>query len=141
MKKVIQALIINLSLIFLTVGCSTTSAPLEFSPPPSVVEKAIAFILESNYDHLSYQLQTKSPTFEINKIDVKKIEPIIIYNFPVYHLEGIYEIKLKLNKNRTKIIKNKFQVDIQRSTKGETWRVLRKYKEGGKEKYFAHQIL
>ncbi|AFZ48179.1 hypothetical protein Cyast_2230 [Cyanobacterium stanieri PCC 7202] len=72
MKKVIQFLFINLSLIFLTVGCATTSAPLEFAPPPSVVEKAIAFTLQSNYDNLSNQLQTKSPTFEISKIDIKK---------------------------------------------------------------------
>lgn len=141
MKKVIQFLIINLSLIFLTVGCATTSAPLEFAPPPSVVEKAIAFTLQYNYDDLSHQLQTKSPTFEINKIDVKKIQPIIIYNFPIYHLEGTYQIKLKINNNRTKTIKNKFQVDVQRNTKGETWKLLRKYQEAGKEKYFAHQIL
>ncbi|MBE9222950.1 hypothetical protein IQ215_09615 [Cyanobacterium stanieri LEGE 03274] len=136
----IKLLILNLSLFFICVGCTTVSAPLEFAPPPAVVERAIAFTLQSSYDNLGHQLDKKPATFEISKIDVKQIKPKIIYNLPVYHLEGIYQIKLKLNNNKTKTIKNKFQIDIQRRKKGETWRLLHKSKEEGKEEYFAYQI-
>ncbi|MGY6531042.1 MAG: hypothetical protein ACXITR_14045 [Cyanobacterium sp.] len=140
MKNIIQFILINLSLFFICGGCSTVSAPLEFAPPPNIVEKAIALTLQSSYDDLGYQLQTNPATFEISKIDIKHIKPQIIYNLPVYHLEGIYQIKLKLNNNKTKIIKNPFQLDIERSKKGETWRLLERNKKRGKEEYFAYQI-
>jgi len=140
MKNIIQLIIINLSFFFICVGCSSISAPLEFAPPPSIVEKAIALTLQSSYNNLGDQLKTKPATFELSKIDVKRIESRIIYNLSVYHLEGIYNIKLKLNNNKTKTIKNEFQLDIERRKQGETWRLLKEYKEDGEDKYFAYQI-
>jgi len=135
-----KLLIINLLIILLSTGCGVTPPPLEFAPQPPVIEKAIALTLDNQYNYLSDKLQTKPLKFEITKIKINKIEPTLILNLPTYHLKGTYQIKLTLNKTKNKIVINKFEIDLQRGKKGQTWRLIVPYKDNKQNKYFSYQL-
>lgn len=129
-----------LVILILCVGCNDYQPPLEFAPKPMIIEKAIIFKLQRQYQYLSKQLQTQSPKIQVRKINIKKIEPTIINNLPTYHLEGTYKLNIKQKKGKNPTINNTFSLDLQRQSKGETWRILIKEKERNPEKYSSYQI-
>jgi len=135
-----KLLIINLLIILLCAGCGVTPPPLEFAPQPPIIEKAIALTLDNKYNYLSDKLQTKPLEFEITKININKIEPTLILKLPTYHLRGTYQIKLTSNKHKNKVVINKFEINLQRGKKGQTWRLIVPYKDKSQNKYFAYQV-
>lgn len=132
---------ICLAILILCMGCNSYQPPLEFAPNSTIIEKAIIFKLQRQHQYLSQHLDTKVPHLQVKKINIKKIEPTIIYNLPTYHLEGTYKLNIKQNNAKNRTINNTFNLDLQRQSKGNTWRVLIKVKGKKSEKYFSYQIL
>ncbi len=133
--------IIALSCLIIFInGCTTTQAPLELTPSPKIIEKAIKIQLEQKYQQISEQLKTEQPAFKILKINVNKIEPTIKLNLPTYHLEGNCQISWRLNKSKRKKITNNFQLDLQRQSSGKTWRLLIRENHHQKLKYRSYKI-
>jgi hypothetical protein len=129
-----------LVILILCVGCNDYQPPLEFAPKPMIIEKAIIFKLQRQYKYLSQQLQTQSPKIQVRKINIKKIKPTIIDNLPTYHLEGTYKLNIKPKNGKNLTMNNTFSLDLQRQSKGETWRILIKKEERNPEKYSSYQI-
>ena len=129
-----------LLILILCAGCNNYQPPLEFAPKPIIIEKAIIFKLQRQYEYLSQQLQTKAPKIQVRKINIKKIKPTIINNLPTYHLEGTYKLNIKPKNGKNSTMNNTFSLDLQRQSKGETWRILIKMKERNSEKYSSYQI-
>jgi hypothetical protein len=111
-------------ILILCHGCTINPPPLEFAPNPTIIEKAIVFQIQQKQNNLSQQLQTKPPEISISKINVNKIEPKIKFNLPTYHLEGTYQLKLKVAHKKARQITNTFQIDLQRQKQGKTWRLI-----------------
>lgn len=130
-----------LAILILCVGCNSHQAPLEFAPNSTIIEKAIIFKLQRQHQYLSQHLDTKVPQLQVKKINITKIEPTIIYNLPTYHLEGTYKLNIKQNNAKNRTINNTFNLDLQRQSKGSTWRILIKVKGKKSAKYSSYQIL
>lgn len=132
--------IIYISIAILCVSCNLEKPPLEFAPPPSIIEKALTFKLEHQQYFLSSQLRQKKPEFTLTQINVTKIEPTILFNLPTYHLEGTYKMILGKNTYKKRLINNTFNLDLQRQSKGKTWRILMKTEEKKSVKYSSYLI-
>ncbi|MGI0483108.1 hypothetical protein ACN4EE_20285 [Geminocystis sp. CENA526] len=127
-------------IVILCVSCSVEKPPLEFAPSPSIIEKALTFKLEYEQESLSRQLTQKKLNFTITEINITKIEPIILFNLPTYHLEGNYKIKLSKNTRQNTSVTNTFNLDLQRQSTGKTWRILLQSKEKNSVKYSSYLI-
>ncbi|WP_144439382.1 hypothetical protein [Geminocystis sp. NIES-3709] len=129
-----------MSILLLCVACGREKPPLEFAPSPSIIEKALIFKLEYQQESLSRQLRLKKPNFIIKKINVTKIEPTIVFNLPTYHLEGTYKVKIKQNTLKNVLIDNTFNLDLQRQSRGKTWRILLKLEGKKPLEYLSYLI-
>ncbi len=126
-KKCWYQPLLALILILLLSACSgSTEAPSEFAPPGEIVQKAIALQLEQTQQQLSQQLQVVSPILEIRQIKVKNLESLVIAQLPTYHLQGTYNLKLKLPRQQVKQKNNPFDLYLQRQAEGKTWRLLKR---------------
>ncbi|BAQ63317.1 Slr0243 protein [Geminocystis sp. NIES-3709] len=140
MSGIKRKLIIYMSILLLCVACGREKPPLEFAPSPSIIEKALIFKLEYQQESLSRQLRLKKPNFIIKKINVTKIEPTIVFNLPTYHLEGTYKVKIKQNTLKNVLIDNTFNLDLQRQSRGKTWRILLKLEGKKPLEYLSYLI-
>ncbi|MGL5034396.1 MAG: hypothetical protein ACRC6M_11415 [Microcystaceae cyanobacterium] len=111
---------------YLTACQATTSAPLEFAPDGEVVQKAIALALNQTQTRLSQQLKTPAPQLELDNINVKKLEAIVVNELPAYHLTGFYDVKLTLPRQTVTQKKNSFEIYLQRQSEGKSWRLLKR---------------
>lgn len=119
--------LIFVSLIILLLNaCSSLTPPLEFAPDGDIVKKAIALQLKQTETALSEYLMASSPKLDINQVNVKKIEPIFISHLASYHLQGTYNLKLKLPRQKVTQQSNPFDIYLQRQVEGKTWRLLRR---------------
>ena len=138
--KTIATVIILTSLNLFLWGCSTNQPPLEFTPPPQIIEKAIVMQLELKYDRVSKNLTTKKPQYKITNIKVDKIEPTVKFDLPTYHLEGKYQLRIKNDRRKSKKIASNFQVDLQRQSSGQTWRLITSSNYQQNIKYYSYKI-
>lgn len=113
-------------IIFLLSGCSYGTPPKELAPTGEIVKNAIALQLEQTEQNLAKQLNLASPEINISDIRVKQLKPLFIAELPTYHLQGKYNLKLKLSRRQIKQKNNTFDVYLQRQAEGKTWRLLRK---------------
>lgn len=119
-----QCLLFSILIIFLT-ACTAAKPPLEFAPDAEFIQKAIALQLTQTEGRISKQLNAINPELEINQIRVKTIEPVFVEALPSYHLQGTYNLKLKLPYQEVKQKNNRFEIYLQRQIEGKTWRLLR----------------
>jgi hypothetical protein len=124
-KRWYYPIVILLTLVVLT-ACGAATPPPEFAPKGEIVEKGIALQLSQTQEDLSQQLNTSPPELTIRQIEVKQIEPLFIGNLPTYHLQGTYNLTLKLPRQRVTQRKNPFDIYLQRQAEGETWRLLKR---------------
>jgi len=139
-KRKINRLLLFLFILIFSFGCTSSQPPLEFAPNGEIIKKAVILNLEKSHNNLSRQLNTETSEIKINKIDVIQIKPNLIFNLPTYHLEGKYQIIVKKTSFQKRIINNTFNIDLQRKSKGDTWRILIKTQENKSEKYFSYLI-
>jgi hydroxypyruvate isomerase len=120
-----QVIVIFLMVMMLMVtGCGIVTPPLELAPSGEIVEKAIALQLQAAHHRLSSNLQTTAPELKISQIKVHKIEPLLLANLPTYHLQGTYQLNLKLNRQKIEQTNNQFDIYLQRQKEGKTWRLI-----------------
>ena len=96
--------------------------------------------LERKYDRVSQKLDTKKPKYKITNIKVNKIEPTIKFSLPTYHLEGQYKLILKNDRTKQKKVISTFQIDLQRQSAGQTWRLIIPEKYHQTIKYYSYKI-
>lgn len=107
-------------------ACQAIAPPREFAPDGDLIKKAIALQLSQTERRLSEQLDASSPTVEINRIFVEKLDPLFIAKLPSYHLQGTYNLRLKLPRQEASQNNNHFDIYLQRQSEGKTWRLLRR---------------
>jgi PBP1b-binding outer membrane lipoprotein LpoB len=126
MNKSFLPAIIIIIFIFLLTACSSPTPPTELAPGGEIIQKAIALQLSQTEQLLSQQLNAVPPELKINQINVKKIEPIFIADLASYHLQGNYNVTLKLPHQKVRQKNNTFDIYLQRQAEGKTWRLLKK---------------
>jgi hypothetical protein len=92
-------------LLMLLTACNGSVSPLS----SQLVERAIA-------------LQLSPPKFDITHLEITQTEPLVIESLPSYHVQGTYELNLKLSQRRTQQ-DNRFDLYIQPQKEGKTWRL------------------
>jgi hypothetical protein len=88
------------------------------------VQKAIAFGLEQTQQKLSQQLDLDFQGFEIKRLSITQEQPLTIENLPAFHVQGSYDLIVKLPKRRLTQPKKTFDVYLQIQQEGKTWRLL-----------------
>lgn len=111
-------------------ACGPAKPPIELAPDGAVVKRAIVFQLDQTQAGLSQQFQAPAPSFEVSKINVQSIEAIAINNLPAYHLQGGYDLKLRLPRQTVNQKQNPFDLYLQRQSEGKSWRLLKREFDG-----------
>jgi hydroxypyruvate isomerase len=128
-------------LLILLTACSTPTPPLEFAPDGDIIQKAIALQLSQTQQRLSQQLNASRPKLEINQINVKKIEPIVVANLAAYHLSGTYNLTLRLPRQKVKQSNNYFDIYLQRQIEGKTWRLLKREVDSSQKTQWSSYLI
>ncbi|MGF1539180.1 MAG: hypothetical protein ACFCU5_01810 [Pleurocapsa sp.] len=113
-------------IILLLNSCGWRTPPTELAPNGEIVKKAIALQLSQTEQTLAKQLSLTAPEINISNIRVQKLQPLFIAKLPTYHLQGKYNLKLKLTRRQITQNNNSFDVYLQRQAEGKTWRLLKK---------------
>jgi hypothetical protein len=127
-------IILAIVFTFLFTSCSLASPPIELAPQGEIVKKAISLQLKLTESDISNQLNTVNPQLEIKNINVKKIEPVFITKLAAYHLQGSYNLKIGLPRQKVQQQDNQFDLYIQRQSEGKTWRLLKTETRNDKNK-------
>lgn len=99
-----------------------TACGMGLEPSSKIVQRAIALQLQQTQQQLSQQLDLKINSFEINSVAISQQQPLKIENLPAYHVQGNYNVTLKLPKRRL-TQQNPFDIYLQRQKEGKTWRL------------------
>ncbi len=110
----------------LLTACSNNTPPKELAPDGSIITKAIAIELNLSQKELNDHLIASKPELDISNINVGKLETLYIDNLPGYHLQGTYNLKIKLPHQEVTQKKNPFELYLQRQIEGKTWRLIRR---------------
>ena len=119
--------IVLLIFVGLLVACNS------YGPTPSrkLIKEAIALQLSQTQVNLTQQLSLSSPPpFEINRIKVKRTEPLTLEDLTTFHIVGDYELTLTLSDREVKQKHNPFEVYLQRQIQGQTWRLAKPQPDG-----------
>lgn len=99
-----------------------TACGMGIEPSSKIVQRAIALQLEQTQQQLSQQLDLKVNSFEINRVTISQQQPLKIQDLPAYHIQGNYNVTLKLPRRRV-TQQNPFDIYLQRQKEGKTWRL------------------
>jgi small-conductance mechanosensitive channel len=113
-------------IIWLLSSCSWRTPPIELAPNGEIVKRAIALQLSQTEQTLARQLSLNAPEIDLSNIRVQKLQPLFVAKLPTYHLQGKYNLKLKLTRRQITQNNNSFDVYLQRQAEGKTWRLLKK---------------
>lgn len=117
-------------LLWLLTACGTP----RLEPSNQLVHKAITLQLSLAQKQLTQQLypsELPQPAkFKITRLVVKDQEPLKIQNLPTYHVQGTYDLTIKLSTQRVTQQQNPFDIYLQRQSEGKTWRLLLPYLTG-----------
>ena len=117
----------------LLTACSNNTPPKELAPDGNIVTKAITIELNLSQKELNEHLISSKPELDISNINVSKLESLFIDNLPGYHLQGTYNLKIKLPHQQVTQKKNLFELYLQRQVEGKTWRLIRRETRDGNE--------
>jgi hypothetical protein len=112
-------------LILLLTACNAPTPPTEFAPDGEVIKKALILSISQAQERLGNSLGVAQPSLEIAQINVTLLEPVYIANLSAYHLQGNYNLTLKLPHQRVQQSKNPFDIYLQRQIEGKSWRLLK----------------
>lgn len=98
------------------ISCGQKTPAMELAPDRQIIKRAIAIEIEKTEQALSQQLEAFVPKLKISDLRVEKIEPIYIAKLPTYHLQGKYNLKLKLPRRQATQTDNSFELYLQRQT-------------------------
>ncbi|MBF2056587.1 MAG: hypothetical protein IGQ45_05025 [Cyanobacterium sp. T60_A2020_053] len=139
-NKIINKIFTFLLITIFCVSCTGNTAPLEYAPPADIVRRALELSLQIEYGNLSNHLHNKAPQIIIKKINIANIKSTINNNLPTYKLTGKYRVLFIDKKKQKKIVENKFELNLQREKKGQTWYLVMLKRHNIKEKYYRYKI-
>ncbi len=113
-------------IILLLNSCGLRTPPTELAPNGEIIKNAIALQLTQTEQILAQQLNLADPEIKISNIRVQKLQPLFFAKLPTYHLQGKYNLKLKLSRRQMAQKNNSFDLYLQRQAEGKTWRLLKK---------------
>ena len=136
-----QSILVAILMVLLT-ACGSPIPPTEFAPDGNIVRKAIALQLSLTEQAISEQLKASHPELEITQIAVKQLDPLFIAKLPAYHLQGTYNLTLKLPRQQVKQKNNRFDIYLQRQVEGKTWRLLKRESSDSnkRDRWFSYLI-
>jgi hypothetical protein len=89
-----------------------------------VVQQAIALQVNQTQQTLATQLRLKKPPqVEVKQVAIANQESLKIQGLPAYHLEGTYDLTLKLPSRQVTQEKNPFEVYLQQQPDQKTWKL------------------
>jgi hypothetical protein len=106
-------------LLFLT-ACSS----LVLLPTYELVEKAIEIQLEQTQKELQQKLDLDFRKFDIERIEISQRKPLTIENLPAYHVQGTYNLTVKLPDKQITQPEKTFDIYLQIQREGKSWRLL-----------------
>ena len=127
-------------IILLLHGCGLRTPPTELAPNGEIVQSAIALQLIQTEKTLAQQLNLATPEIKISNIRVQKIKPLFVAQLATYHLQGKYNLKLKLSHRQIAQKNNSFDLYLQRQAEGKTWRLLRKESQGKQKEWSSYLV-
>ncbi|GAB4230345.1 MAG: hypothetical protein Kow0049_12160 [Stanieria sp.] len=95
-------------------SCADRTPPKELAPDNQIIRSAIVFEIAPTEQALAQQLDASVPDFKITDIRVERLEPIYLAKLPTYHLQGKYNLKLKLPRRQATQTNNFFDLYLQR---------------------------
>lgn len=116
-------------ILLLLNSCGYLAPPKELAPSGEIIKQAIAFQLEATQETLARQLDIASPSIKIANIRIEKLQPLFIGKLATYHLQGKYNLRLKLSRRQIDRKDNDFDLYLQRQAEGKTWRLLERDKK------------
>ena len=89
-----------------------------------IVQQAIALQVNQTQQTLAKQLRlSKPPKVEIKQVAIAKQEPLKIQGLSAYHLQGTYDLTLKLPSRQVTQEHNPFDVYLQQQPDQKSWKV------------------
>jgi len=89
-----------------------------------VVQQAIALQVNQTQQTLATQLRLKKPPqVEVKQVAIANQESLKIQGLPAYHLQGTYDLTLKLPSRQVTQEKNPFEVYLQQQPDQKTWKL------------------
>ncbi|MGB2927196.1 MAG: hypothetical protein WBB82_17990 [Limnothrix sp.] len=119
-----------LFLLIALVGCTSTSAPIEFAPEGDIIQQTILTKLNAHHRNLSKTIAASPPQLQLKNISVEKIDSFFLNRLPIYHLQGFYDLNLAFANQQQERRHNAFDIYLQRQKEGKTWRSLEKTASG-----------
>lgn len=118
---------VRLVLTAILLGLLTACSTVGLEPSNQLVQRALALEFSQTQQQLNQQLYSSKrpqpPSFEINRVVITQQEPLVIQNLPAYHVQGTYDLTLKLPRRQVNQQQNPFEVYLQRQKEGKTWRL------------------
>ena len=115
----VRLIVIVVLMVFLS-ACSGN--PL--TPTGKLVKKAIALQVEQTSQQLTKQLEVDFQGFDIKHLAIRQQKYQIINTLPAYHIQGTYDLKLKLPNRELAQDKKPFDIYMQLQKEGKSWRLL-----------------
>lgn len=132
----VRLMLTGILLVLLT-ACGTSS----IEPSNKLVQLALELQLEQTQQQLSEKLGLNIKGFEINHLAIAQKEPLVIQNLPTYHIQGTYDLTMKLPKRQITPQHNPFDIYLQRQQEGKTWRLaVPKYTGNDQPTWFTYLI-
>jgi hypothetical protein len=112
-------------------------------PTYELVQKAIAIQLEQTQQQLSQKLDLDFQKFDIQGLSITQQQPLTIENLPAYHVQGTYNLTVKLPNREIKQPQKPFEIYLQIQREGKSWRLLvpEKNKENTRSIWHSYLIL
>ena len=89
-----------------------------------VVQQAIALQVSQTQQTLATQLRLKKPPkVEVKQVAIANQESLKIQGLPAYHLQGTYDLTLKLPSRQVTQEQNPFEVYLQQQPDQKTWKL------------------
>ncbi|TAE60161.1 MAG: hypothetical protein EAZ76_06990 [Nostocales cyanobacterium] len=115
----IRSIILGTLLILLT-ACTS----LILFPSYQIVEKAIKIQVEQTQKDLQSKLDLDFQKFDIQKVFITQKEPVTFGKLPTYHIQGTYQLDVKLPDQKLTQPEKQFDIYLQIQQEGKSWRLL-----------------
>jgi hypothetical protein len=120
-------------LAVLLIGLLTACGGGLSGPNSQIVKQAIALEVNHTQTALSQKLRLSpqpSANLTVSHVVVKQKTPLKIENLPGIHLQGTYDVTLKVSGHPMSQHQNDFNLYLQQQAEGKNWRLARLQPDG-----------
>lgn len=126
-----------LGILLLLTACSS----IALLPTYDLLEKAIAIQLEQTQQELQKKIDLDFKKFDIHKVSITQQQPLTIENLPAYHVQGTYDLIVKLPNKEITQPQKPFDIYLQIQREGKSWRLLLPEKTDNDQPSLWHSYL